>query len=252
MTELAGATALVTGGGTGIGRGIALALSGAGATVAVLGRSREPLEQTAKLVSDAGGTASVVIADVTDSASVAAALRTVVERHGSLDIAVNNAGVLTATGPLTDVDEEQWNRLLTVNVTGVMLSMKHEIRQMAAQGSGVIINVASSIGAHRTLPNMGAYGATKAAVVALTKAAALDHVAQGVRINAVSPGSTDTPMSLRPGETEEDRARRLRAALPLGRVGRVEEIAAAVRYLASPDAAFMIGQTLVLDGGSAA
>ncbi|SDM48726.1 SDR family NAD(P)-dependent oxidoreductase [Allokutzneria albata] len=252
MTELAGATALVTGGGTGIGRGIALALSDAGATVAVLGRSREPLEQTAKLISDAGGSASVVTADVTDSASVSTAVRTVVDRHGSLDVAVNNAGILTATGPLTDIDEEHWDRLLTVNVTGVMLSMKHELRQMTAQGSGVIINVASSIGAHKTLPNMAAYGATKAAVVALTKAAALDHVAQGVRINAVSPGSTDTPMSLRPGETEDDRARRLRAALPLGRVGRVEEIAAAVRYLASPDAAFMIGQTLVLDGGSAA
>ncbi|GAA4020550.1 glucose 1-dehydrogenase [Allokutzneria multivorans] len=251
MTELSGSTALVTGGGTGIGRGIALALSEAGATVVVLGRSKESLEQTVKLVESSGGTASFVTADVTDSASVASAVRTVVDRHGSLDVAVNNAGILTATGPVADIDEEQWDRLLTVNVTGVLLSMKHEIRQMASQSNGVIINVASSIGAHKTLPNMGAYGATKAAVVALTKAAALDHIAQGVRINAVSPGSTDTPMSLRPGETEADRDARLRAALPVGRVGRIEEIAAAVRYVASPAAAFMVGQTLVLDGGSA-
>ncbi len=217
----------------------------------VLGRSAESLEQTVKLVESTGGTASLVTADVADSASVASSVRTVVDRHGSLDVAVNNAGILTAVGPVADIDEEQWDRLLTVNVTGVLLSMKHEIRQMAAQGNGVIINVASSIGAHRTLPNLGAYGASKAAVVALTKAAALDHIAQGVRINAVSPGSTDTPMSLRRGETEADRDARLRDALPVGRVGKIEEIAAAVRYVASPAAAFMIGQTLVLDGGSA-
>jgi NAD(P)-dependent dehydrogenase (short-subunit alcohol dehydrogenase family) len=151
-----------------------------------------------------------------------------------------------------DIDEAQWDELLAVNVTGVLLSMRHEIRQLRRGGGGAIVNVSSSLGAHRRVPGMGAYVATKAAVSALTRNAALDHIGEGIRINAVSPGPIDTPMSHRPGETTADRDERLRAQLPAGRAGTLDEIAAAVLYLASPEAGFVVGTDLNVDGGATA
>jgi NAD(P)-dependent dehydrogenase (short-subunit alcohol dehydrogenase family) len=135
----------------------------------------------------------------------------------------------------------------------MFLALRAEVRRMRSQPSGgAIVNIASSIGAHTRRPGAAAYAATKAAVSALTRGAALDHIRDGVRINAVSPGPVDTPMSLRPGETEADRADRLRNALPLGRVSSRSEIAAAVLYLASDDASSVVGTDLVVDGGATA
>jgi NAD(P)-dependent dehydrogenase (short-subunit alcohol dehydrogenase family) len=151
-----------------------------------------------------------------------------VATYGSLDVAVNNAGTLTAFGPVGDVDEDQWSTLVSVNLTGILLSMKHEIAQMRRNGGGVIVNVASTLGAHMRLAGLGAYVATKAAVSALTRNDALDHIREGIRINAVSPGPADTPMSYRPGEAKTDRDARLREQLPAGRAGTLDEIAAAV------------------------
>jgi len=150
------------------------------------------------------------------------------------------------------MDQAAWDRLLAVNLTGMFLAMKHEISHMRASGGGVIINTASSLGAHMRLPFLGAYAATKAAVSALTRAAARECIADGIRINAISPGPMDTPMSLRPGETEADRAQRLNGALPAGRVGSPSEAAAAVLWLATPEAAFTVGHDLVIDGGATA
>jgi NAD(P)-dependent dehydrogenase (short-subunit alcohol dehydrogenase family) len=130
--------------------------------------------------------------------------------------------------------------------------MQHEIRWMRAHGGGAIVNISSNIGAHRRLPGMAAYAASKAAVSALTRNAALDHIADGVRINAVSPGPVNTPMSSRPGESAADKAARLSAVMPVGRAGETAEIAAAVLYLASPAAAFTVGTDLVVDGGASA
>jgi NAD(P)-dependent dehydrogenase (short-subunit alcohol dehydrogenase family) len=193
-----------------------------------------------------------ITADVTQSADLAVLVTRIAATHGRLDIAVNNAGTLTAVGPVGDIDETQWSMLVSVNLTGILLSMKHEIAQMRRNGGGAIINVASILGAHMRLSGLGAYAATKAAVSALTRNAALDHIHEGIRINAVSPGPIDTPMSSRPGETQADRDARMRQELPVGRVGALEEVAAAVLYLASPEAGFVVGTDLVIDGGATA
>jgi NAD(P)-dependent dehydrogenase (short-subunit alcohol dehydrogenase family) len=244
-------TVLITGGGSGIGRATALAFAREGATVAVAGRRAEPLDQTVRLIEGEGGRASAIAADVSSAADAARLIASTVCRHGGLHIAFNNAGILEA-GPLADMDVSAWDRQLAVNLTGVFLAMKHEITHMRANGGGVIINTASSIGAHMRIPSLGAYAATKAAVSALTRAAAREYIADGIRINAISPGPVDTTMSLRPGETKADRAERLRNALPAGRPGTLDEAAAAVLWLASPQAGFTIGHDLVLDGGATA
>jgi NAD(P)-dependent dehydrogenase (short-subunit alcohol dehydrogenase family) len=243
---------LVTGGGAGIGRAIALAFAREDAAVVVAGRSEEPLNQTVKLITDGGGRATAITADVTRSDDVAALVAGTATAYGSLDIAVNNAGTLTAFGPVGDIDEDQWSALVSVNLTGTLLSMKHEIAYMRRHGGGAIVNIASSLGAHMRLAGLGAYVATKAAVSALTRNAALDHIADGIRINAVSPGPADTPMSSRPGETQADRDARMREQLPAGRVASLGEISAAVLYLASPEAGFIVGTDLVIDGGATA
>ncbi|MEV4756276.1 glucose 1-dehydrogenase [Micromonospora sp. NPDC049559] len=250
--RFAGKVALVTGGGTGIGRAVARALAREGAAVAVAGRSGAPLDETVRLVEAAGGRALAVPTDVTRPDDLERLVARTVDHHGGLDVAVNAAGIFTATGPVGDVDAQEWERLVAVNLTGLLFSMRYEIGWMRANGGGVIVNISSNLGAHRRRPGIGAYVATKAAVSALTRNAALDHIGDGIRINSVSPGAVDTPMSLRPGETPEDRAARLATQVPIGRVGGLDEVTAAVLYLASPEAAFAVGTDLVLDGGVAA
>lgn len=246
-------TALVTGAGSGIGRTIARSLAAEGANVVLVGRRREPLEETAESIEAAGGKALAVTANVARAADVEAAVAAAVEHFGSLDVAVNNAGVFRGGAPLADLAEEDWHTQLGVNVTGVFLALRAEIRQMRTQPSGgAIVNIASTFGAHARHPGAAAYAATKAAVSALTRGAALDHIREGIRINAVSPGAVNTPMSLQPGETDADRSARARTALPLGRVTTTEEVAAAVLHLASDDAASTVGTDLVVDSGATA
>lgn len=247
--RFAGKVVLVTGGGSGIGREAARAFAAEGATVVVAGRDEQRL---AAAVKELGGDASAVTVDVTDSADVARLVETVVARHGGLHVAFNNAGILGSPAPAADLDEDAFGAVLATNVTGTWLCLKHEVAHMRAHGGGAIVNMASNIGAHGRLPNMAAYAASKAAVSALTRTAARDHIAEGVRINAVSPGATDTDMSRRPGETDADRAERLKGAIPLGRVGATAEVAAAVLWLASDEAAFTVGHDLVVDGGATA
>jgi NAD(P)-dependent dehydrogenase (short-subunit alcohol dehydrogenase family) len=247
-----GKVALVTGGGSGIGRAIALGLAREGAAVAVLGRNAEPLAETVKLIEAEGGLADAFTADVTRAAEIEDAVRATAARLGGLDVAVNNAGIVGAMAPVADLPEEVWSAVVATNLTGVFLSLKYEIEHMRQHGGGSIVNIASNVGAHSRRPGMSAYVTTKAAVSALTRNAARDHIADGIRINAVSPGPSDTPMSMRPGETREDRAARLRTALPAGRVGTLDEIAAAVLWLASDEASFAIGHDLVVDGGATA
>jgi NAD(P)-dependent dehydrogenase (short-subunit alcohol dehydrogenase family) len=241
----------VTGGGSGIGRAAALAFAAEGAVVAVAGRSLEPLAETVKLIETAGGVASAVPTDVTEESEVAAMVETVVDRHGGLDVAFNNAG-LFVPGSAADLSAGDWARAVDVNLTGVWLSMKHEIAYLRTHGGGTIVNNASTLGAHGRRPGISAYVATKAAVSALSRNAALEYIGDGIRVNAISPGPSDTPMSLHPGETPDERAARLREGLPIGRVATLEEVASAVLWLASDESSFAVGHDLVLDGGATA
>jgi NAD(P)-dependent dehydrogenase (short-subunit alcohol dehydrogenase family) len=244
--------ALVTGGGTGIGRATALALARAGATVVVAGRTHDPLAGTAKLVADEGGRADAVTADVSRADQVAGLVAEIVDRHGGLHVAVNSAGLVGTPGPMADLDDDAWATVLGTNLTGVWLSMKHEIAHMRMHGGGTIVNIASTWGAHSAAAGFGAYSASKAAVSTLTKSAAKEYIGDGIRINAISPGPIDTPMSRAPGETDAERDARIAQVLPIGRVGTTDEVAAAAVWLTSPDSAFVVGHDLVIDGGATA
>ncbi|MFI9612072.1 SDR family NAD(P)-dependent oxidoreductase [Streptomyces sp. NPDC052023] len=252
MNRFTGKTVLVTGAGSGLGRAIARAFAAEGASVVAAGRTAASLDETVGLIEATGGTATAVTADVTDSGQLQNLVRESVTRFGGLDIAVNNAGILRGAVPVGEVSEEDWDAVLRTNVTGVWLAMKHEIAHMKGNGGGAIVNISSNLGAHLRIPNVAAYITSKAAVSALTRASALDHIHQGIRINAVSPGPAATSMSLLPGETEAGRTERMKTATPLGRVAEAEEVAAAVLYLASPAAGAVVGTDLVIDSGASA
>ena len=240
---------IVTGAGAGIGRASARAFAREGATVVAAGARPESVEETARLVVEEGGTAVAVVADVTRPGDMERLVRTTVERHGGLHVAHNNAGVFGTPAPVADLDLATWQSVLDVNLNGVLYGMQQEIRHMRAHGGGVIVNTASNIGYHGRRPGMAAYAASKAAVSTLTRVAALDHIRDNVRINAVSPGATDTGMSLRHGETDADRAARLATGVPIARVAATDEIVSAVLWLASDESSFVVGHDLVVDGG---
>ncbi|MFE7563485.1 SDR family NAD(P)-dependent oxidoreductase [Kitasatospora sp. NPDC057500] len=248
-TRFTGKSVLVTGGGSGIGRAVALAFAREGARVAVAGRTASALAETVALVEREGGTAVALTGSVSDAADAARLVRETVEHLGALDVAVNNAGVLGGLGPIADVADEEWRRLIDTNLTGTWYAMKHQIAHLRANGGGAIVNISSNLGTHLRVENLGAYAVSKAAVATLTRSAARDHIADGVRINLVSPGPIDTTMSSQPGESASDKADRMKDSVPAGRAGAVEEVAAAVLHLASEESAFTVGADLVLDGG---
>ncbi|MEV0619780.1 glucose 1-dehydrogenase [Nonomuraea sp. NPDC050404] len=247
-----GKVALVTGASGVVGRAAALAYAREGAAVLVAGRDESRLAEVVKLAEEGGGRASAFAVDITRSTEVAAMVEAAVSRYGGLDVALNAAGIFGMMAPLADYDEDTWDDVLAVNLKGVFLSMKHEIAHMRSNGGGAIVNVSSNMGAHFRLPGAAAYAASKAAVSTLTRTAARDHIDDGVRINALSPGPIDTPMSMRAGETREERAERMKTSLPLGRVATPEEIADAALWLSSAESSFVVGADHVIDGGATA
>jgi len=246
--DYAGKVAFVTGGGTGIGRATAVAFAKAGASVAVLGLTEASLNETVGVIEAAGGRAIAIHADVAKERDVEAAVAKTVATFGRLDFALNNAGVEQPPMAAGEISTEEWNRLIGINLSGVFFAMKHELPVMLDQGGGVIVNTGSGAAAKGFL-GQAAYCASKFGVVGLSKGAALDYAAKGIRVNVVSPGIIETPMMDRfSGGTEEGRASVI-AQEPIGRMGRPEEIAGTVLWLCSDLAAFTTGANIVVDGG---
>ena len=241
-----GKVALVTGAASGIGRATALALARDGARVLVADRDGAGVESVAKAIAAQGGEARATETDVSRPAQVAAMLRAAIEAFGRLDCAVNGAGILATPALLHELALDQWERTLAVNLTGVFLCMQHELRVMREQGAGSIVNVASGGGVLGT-PALGHYCASKHGVLGLTKTAALENARSGVRVNAICPGSTDTPMLQGFMGSSPEARKMILASAPPGRLGTAEEVAEAAVWLCSDRASYVSGESLFVD-----
>ena len=243
-----GKGALVTGAGSGIGRATALAFARHGARVVVSDIDTTAGEETVRQVTSAGGDARFVVADVGEEADVRALIDAAVAAYGRLDYAHNNAGIqAVGSSALHEVSLDVWDRVLRVNLTGVWLCLKYEIAHMLGHGGGAIVNTASIFGL--VSGRDATYTAGKHGVVGLTKTAALTYAQRGIRVNAVCPGFTETPMLQDVLERRPEVGQRMMAGTPMGRIGTVEEIAAAVLWLCSDAASFVTGAALPVDGG---
>lgn len=244
---LSGRVGLVTGAAAGIGRATAHALVAAGADVAVVDIDQAAGEETVATASGPGS-ATFLRADVADEESIDAVIASMLSSHGKIDFAHNNAGVATAGRPLADISRDEWDRVIAVDLTGVFLCMKAEIKAMLAAGGGAIVNTASALGTVG-IRNLASYVAAKHGVVGLTRAAALEYSAAGIRVNAVCPGVVETKL-FRDAAAEDPELRpTVEASHPIGRLGEPEEIAAAVVWLVSDASSFVTGQPIGVDGG---
>jgi NAD(P)-dependent dehydrogenase (short-subunit alcohol dehydrogenase family) len=246
---LEGKCSLITGAGTGIGRGAALCFARHGAKVAVVDIAHDTGEETVRLIKAEGGEAFFIKCNVAAAAEVKAMVERVVAEFGRLDCAFNNAGVETALLKLADDTEENFDRLVAINMKGVWLCMKHEIHQMLAQGGGgAIVNTASTAGLVGTDLH-AIYCATKHGVIGLTKTGAIEYAKDGIRINAVCPGGTETPMLQRLIPELKRRGRAMARMTPMARAARPEEMGEVAAWLCSDRASFVTGHSMVADGG---
>jgi NAD(P)-dependent dehydrogenase (short-subunit alcohol dehydrogenase family) len=250
MRRVEGKGALITGAGSGIGRACALMFAREGARVALAGRRREPLDAVAKEIAAAGGDAMALSCDVSQRASVEVAVAAIVKRFGRLDIVVNNAGALLVA-TVADTSDEDWNRMLAVNLTGTFLVSRAALPELRKAGGGSIINIGSVLGLVG-MKRRAAYAASKGGVTMLTKAMALDHAGEGIRVNCICPAIVETELvsQLFAKQPDPDALRRERTGqIPLGRMGRPEDVAYLALFLASEESAWLTGAALPLDGG---
>lgn len=249
MQSMKDKVALVTGGSTGIGAATALAFAREGCKVVIGDIALEAGQKIVQKIADEGGEARFIKVDVSKAQEIEALVKETVVAFGRLDYAFNNAGIGGEQAPTAEYSEEAWNRVISINLTGVWLCMKYEIRQMLAQGGGAIVNMSSILG------NVGfagspAYVASKHGVVGLTASAALEYAAEGIRVNAVCPGFIETPMLDHAGILGNPALREQIVALhPVNRLGKPEEVAAAVLWLCSDAASFVTGHAMLVDGG---
>lgn len=250
VTRLSGKVALITGGGTGIGRAIALAFAREGASVAVAGRRLEKLREVISEIQKQGGAGLAMECDVTRAAEVARAVKGTVERFGRLNVLVNNAGTLHAS-TVEGISEEEWDRLMTVNVKGPFLMSRAVMPEFRKCGGGAIVNIGSVLGLF-AVKDRAAYCASKGGVTMLTKAMALDHAHEKIRVNCICPSVVETDLVKGVfNETEQGQAmlKARLATIPLGRLGRPEDVAEMAVYLASEESSWLTGAAIPLDGG---
>ena len=245
--DLKNKVAIITGGTSGIGRETAVLFAEQGAKVVVAGRREAEGKETVDLMRKAGGDGMFVKADVTKAADVQALVKTTVDKFGRLDTAFNNAGIEGNWMPMVDISEEEWDRVLDINLKGMFLCLKYEIPQLLKNGGGTIVNMSSVAGLMGT-PAAAPYGASKHGVISLTRTAALEHAKQKIRVNAVCPAVIESPMENRLfGEPE---AQKFAVGMhPIGRIGTPREVAEAVLWMCSEKSSFMTGHYIVVDGG---
>ena len=237
--------AIITGGSSGIGRAAAVALAKQGVKIAIAARRAKEGEETVRLVKEAGSEGIFVKTDVANENDVRSLVEKTVKQYNRLDYAFNNAGIEEKTTPLVDQTSEVFDQIMNVNVKGIWLSMKYEIPEMIRTGGGAIVNTSSGAGVIG-YPQQPIYIASKHAVLGLTKSAALEYAKSGIRINAIAPGVTETEMVER---VDKELIEHLKSITPIGRIGDPQEIANAVVWLLSDKASFVLGHTLLVDGG---
>ncbi len=249
MKGLKDKVAFITGGNSGIGKVTAIEFAKRGAKVVITARREEEGLSVVEEIKQMGGEAIFVKTDVSKEAEIENAVAKTIEIFGSLDFAFNNAGVNLPVKPIHEISEDEWDFVMDINLKGVWLCMKHELRQMLKQGNGAIVNM-SSMGGLIGNPNViSSYLASKHGVIGMTKAAALEYATKNIRVNAVSPAVIETPIL---STLSEEGLNAMRAAHPVGRLGKPEEVASAVLWLSSEGAGFVTGHTLVIDGGYSA